>query len=371
MDWEPWPQQDGELVAENELAEVQNLADAAVANAVAAGLMQHPDQPQDSHSVSSETNAFFRAQGTPVTLELRLPDTSSSRALTVFQQNTMTFDSDYLVRELAKSLGLHQSFGPVPSVEMLLQDLALRAHGLHHRLALKTQLPWHSWNTGPISYVPDAWFLNVDHPRWGNNAEASTSSGYRRPILELISNETFNQEPQLSRQSSPVNFVQPNEDDIANSPSDPCGQEQLSINAASLQPDSSEGMNLDQSEDLFAPSPIAVITPPIAAKRKSRGKTPIVDDEVRRCSRFRKEAEALVQLDNEPRRKKGAPNKTVSFSTVDELKSAIVSRSLEEEMEDIVVESLQITTLVELGTSFCGVPPEELNEATLNQNNKD
>jgi hypothetical protein len=40
-------------------------------------------------------------------------------------------------------------------------------------------------------------------------------------------------------------------------------------------------------------------------------------------------------------------------------------------MEDIVVEPLQITTLVELGTSFCGVPPEELNEATLNQNNKD
>jgi hypothetical protein len=144
MDWEPWPQQDGELVAENELANVQNLADAAVENAVAAGLMQHPDQPQDNHSVSSETNAFFRAQGTPVTLELPLPDTSSSRALTVFQQSSMTFDSDYLVRELAKSLGLHQSFGPVPSVEMLLQDLALRAHGLHHRLALKTQLPWHS-----------------------------------------------------------------------------------------------------------------------------------------------------------------------------------------------------------------------------------
>jgi hypothetical protein len=107
VDWEPWPQQDGELVAENELADVQNLADAAVANAVAVGLMQHPDQPQDSHSVSSETNAFFRAQGTHVTLELPLPNSSSSRALTVFQQNSMTFDSDYLVRELAKSLGLH------------------------------------------------------------------------------------------------------------------------------------------------------------------------------------------------------------------------------------------------------------------------
>jgi hypothetical protein len=282
----------------------------------------------------------------------------------------MTFDSDYLVRELAKSLGLHQSFGPVPSVEMLLQDLALRAHGLHQRLALKAQLPWHSWNTGPITVAPDAWFLIVDHPSWGNNVEASTSSGYRRPILEPIYRETTSQVPQLSRQFSPVNLVQPNEEDIANSPPDPSGQVQLSNNTTSVQPDSSEGMDLDQSEDFLAPTPIAVITPPSAAKRKSRGKTPIVDDEVRRCSRFRKEAETLVQLDNEPRRKKGAPNKTVSFSTVDDLKTAIISRSLEEEMEDIVVEPLQITSLVELGTSFCGVPPEELNEATLNQNNK-
>jgi hypothetical protein len=365
VDWEPWPQQEGELVAENELADVQNLADAAVANAVAVGLMQHPDQPQDSHSVSSETNAFFRAQWAPVTLELPLPVSSSSRALTVFQQNSITFDSDYLVRELANSLGLHQSFGPVPSVEMLLQDLALRAQGLHHRLALKAQLPWHSWNTGPITVAPDAWFLIVDHPSWGNNAEASTSSGFRRPILEPIYKETTSQVP-LSFDS----LVQPNEEDIANSPPDPSGQVQQSNNTISMQPDSSEGMDLDQSEDVLAPTSIAVVTPPSAAKRKSRGKTPIVDDEVRRCSCFRKQAEALVQLDNEPRRKKGAPNKSVSFSTVDDLKTAIISRSLEEVMEDIVVEPLQIASLVELGTSFCGVPPEELSEATLNQNNK-
>jgi hypothetical protein len=221
----------------------------------------------------------------------------------------MTFDSDYLVRELAKSLGLHQSFGPVPSVEMLLQDLALRAHGLHHRLALKTQLPWHSWNSGPIRVIPDAWFLIVDHPSWGNNAEASTSSGYKRPILEPISKETINQEPQLSRQSSPVNLVQPNEDDIANSPSDPCGQEQLSINAASLQPDSSEGMNLDQSKDLFAPSPIAVITPLLQLK-ESLGVKPLLWmmklEDARVSERRQKPWSSLIMS---PERRKELPTK--------------------------------------------------------------
>jgi len=45
------------LVDENELAEVNNLADIVVDNVV----MQHPNQPQDSASVSSETREFFRA----------------------------------------------------------------------------------------------------------------------------------------------------------------------------------------------------------------------------------------------------------------------------------------------------------------------
>jgi hypothetical protein len=56
--WVPWIQQEGEIVDENELAEVNNLAEAAVANMI----LQHPDQAQHSTSVSSETRAFFRAQ---------------------------------------------------------------------------------------------------------------------------------------------------------------------------------------------------------------------------------------------------------------------------------------------------------------------
>jgi hypothetical protein len=48
--WAEWPQQEGELVAENELNLVNNLANQIVVNAVEDGLMQHPDMPQDSSS---------------------------------------------------------------------------------------------------------------------------------------------------------------------------------------------------------------------------------------------------------------------------------------------------------------------------------
>jgi hypothetical protein len=71
--WDEWPQQEGELVGDNELNLVNNLANQVVVNAVENGLMQHPEIPQDSSSISSEATAFFRAQGVPVTLELPLP----------------------------------------------------------------------------------------------------------------------------------------------------------------------------------------------------------------------------------------------------------------------------------------------------------
>lgn len=101
-------------------------------------------------------------------------------------------------------------------------------------------------------------------------------------------------------------------------------------------------------------------------KRKGRGKTPIVDDEVRRCPRFKKNVDQVhVFLNSEPRRKKGEAKKTVSISTVEDLEAAIVTRSLEAEMEEVEVEPIQACNLVELGTSFCGVPPMELSIATL------
>jgi hypothetical protein len=51
---------------------------------------------------------------------------------------------------------------------------------------MKEPLPVQSWNFVPASSFIDTWFLRVDNPNWGNNAEASTSSGARRPRLQLI-----------------------------------------------------------------------------------------------------------------------------------------------------------------------------------------
>jgi hypothetical protein len=93
----------------------------------------------------------------------------------------------------------------------------------------------------------------------------------------------------------------------------------------------------DPPSDNISSSPVA----PSSKKRRTRMKTPIVDDEVRRCSRFKKEAhQELVQLDNEAKRKKRAERKSVSFTSVKNLKTAIVWRSLEDVMEDEVIDPI-------------------------------
>jgi hypothetical protein len=91
---------------------VNNLANAVVAAVMANGLLQHPDQPQQSTSVSSDTSAFFRAQGPAVTLELPLPAARNDcRTLAVANQ-VITFDNDFLVRDLAKKGWASSGFRP-------------------------------------------------------------------------------------------------------------------------------------------------------------------------------------------------------------------------------------------------------------------
>jgi hypothetical protein len=58
--WVQWPEPQIEEIDENEVNLVKNLADAAVANAVANGLMQHLEVPQYSHSISSDVQAVFK-----------------------------------------------------------------------------------------------------------------------------------------------------------------------------------------------------------------------------------------------------------------------------------------------------------------------
>jgi hypothetical protein len=161
---------------------VNNLADAAVANAVANGVMQHPEVPQDSHSISSDVQAFFRDQGPPVTLELPLSnDTSASRIVLVTGGRDIAFDDDSSIRKLAARLGIHQCCGPSPSVEMLVQDLTSYSQFLLASIPMKEPLPVQSWNFVLATSFANTWFFCVDNPAWGNNAEASSSSGARRP----------------------------------------------------------------------------------------------------------------------------------------------------------------------------------------------
>jgi hypothetical protein len=85
-------------------------------------------------------------------------------------------------------IGLHPGFGPSPSVDMLIRELAQRASSLQAMLFLKAPLQAHEWNSFPQSwFVPGNWFFNVNNPNWGNNAEASSSTGIRVPRLQLLS----------------------------------------------------------------------------------------------------------------------------------------------------------------------------------------
>jgi hypothetical protein len=55
----------------------------------------------------------------------------------------------------------------------------------------------------------------------------------------------------------------------------------------------------------------------------------------------------------------------VSFSFVVDLKKAIVSSSLDDALTKFEVAPIQASTLADLGTSLCGVPPAKLSLATL------
>jgi hypothetical protein len=105
---------------------------------------------------------------------------------------------------------------------------------------------------------------------------------------------------------------------------------------------------------------------PKKKRRVTKASTPIVDDEVRRSSRFRNVvSEQFFQLDNEPRRRKGEAKKTVKISTIQDLKKCICSGQFNQNMEIEDVEPISSSLLVSLGTGFCGVPPEELTEEDL------
>jgi hypothetical protein len=231
---------------------------------------------------------------------------------------------------------------------MLVQDLAAHAQSLMASLPMKEPLPAQSWNFVPASSFADTWFFCVDNPAWGNNAEASSSRGARMPRLTLI--------------SSPHSANPPNQLDVQERSNNLEPTSQINLDQ-----EASDGCVVDM--DLDSPTRLAseiISSPPTAKKRRGRPRTPIVDDEVRRSARLRNvDAQEHIQLDGEPRRRKGATKKSVSFSSVADLKKAIVSCSLDDDLAEFEVAPIQASTLAELGSSFCGIPPAELSPATL------
>lgn len=86
--WLAWPQE-GEVVAQNELQQVQALADELVQQA----MLQLPNAGQVSESVSSEVLDFYRAQGPPIRLEL--PLVQNHQEIIPYLNNNMDAESDY------------------------------------------------------------------------------------------------------------------------------------------------------------------------------------------------------------------------------------------------------------------------------------
>jgi hypothetical protein len=196
--WPAWPQE-GKIVDQNELQQVQAQADELVQQA----MLQLPNASQSTETVSSEVMAFFRAQGPPIRLEL--PLIQDRQAIVPYFNNNMDKDSDYPIFQLAKTLGLHQVFGPMPSAQMLVQDI-LQAATVHH-LDLYIQRPLqiglaqfptmqhyylHHLGKQPQqrqvrSPCPGYIFSEfkpgkvIVDPFWGNNWKASTSTAAQVP----------------------------------------------------------------------------------------------------------------------------------------------------------------------------------------------
>ena len=379
--------------------------------------------PESEDGLDDGTTPSFAAG-----LELSLPEKTAVGATPVDRQLQVTSlfsqcsESDYHIRGLAKGLQLHRGFGPAPSVEVLLREMAWIVREAQRLLPMKKPLPATSWSNVPPVLQIDPWLIDIDNPVWKNNAEAYTSSGIKAhrivPRNTTISNVLDVVPLQIHGANNKANYAHHQQAD-QHASLDLGLSNEVSVNHAivvydqnlavsqimhrlrpldsvppsqgsSVQTDMSfqtmwtdmglgaeevydvqmqNGMEQMEEEALAIQEEIQASghgTPHTVKKRKGRGKTPIVDDEVRRCSRFKSgQAQTHVVLDREPRRKKGEAKKTVSIITVEDLKSAVITRNLEEELNDAEVEPIQAPLLIEFGNSFCGVPPEELNLATF------
>jgi hypothetical protein len=101
-------------------------------------MLQLPNVSQSTETVSSDVMGFFRAQGLPIRLELPLIE--DHQAFVPYFNKNMDKESDYPIFQLAKTLRLHQVFGPMPSAQMLLQDILYAATMNQHDLYIQKPL---------------------------------------------------------------------------------------------------------------------------------------------------------------------------------------------------------------------------------------
>lgn len=240
-----------------------------------------------------------------------------------YLNNNMDQESDYPIYQLARTLQLHQGFGPMPSAQMILHDILqatsiMGSHNLYVQRPLNvglTQFPMvHHYerllgkqpcpNILHDSLLP---FYDADsdqeqvNPNWGNNWEASSSSSPAPPVCfeRMV--------PSVPASLTHVAFIHPQQlqsEQAANMDLDlfiPVHQSEM------YHPGNIDDVQLDglQDEHVYSqiqlsashlqmipypeienPQPIQTVMPTPPKKRKTRKRlTYIVDDEIQRNTR--------------------------------------------------------------------------------------
>lgn len=189
-------------------------------------------------------------------------------------------------------------------------------------LPMKSPLLVTAWNSFFPAPPMEPWMLNVDNPSWKYNNEASTSTSFKSLRLmpmsaPLLENDDMNNV--LVESATPVSSgkelvvydqgfaVQ----QILNSFRTGGQTDDLAPVDSTMQEDESFIIDMEIDEEAsHSQNNVWVndVTPlTTRKKRKGRAKTPMVDDAMRKSSRFNNNAEqTFYQLDREPRRKPGA-----------------------------------------------------------------
>lgn len=87
---------------------------------------------------------------------------SADRTIVLADQSQHSFESDYQIRKLASELGLHTTFGPAPSIEMLLAEFAKMGVALHQLHPMKGPAAMADMRFSPSS--SDTLCLCYDNP---------------------------------------------------------------------------------------------------------------------------------------------------------------------------------------------------------------